>query len=392
MPSIPHNRIKVAHVITRLDWGGSPDIVRIICTHLDPAVYDVRLIMGETLHPCARTQAFLMDFTGRIKIVPHLKREIDLMHDLRAFMQLYFLFRRERFDIVHTHTAKAGALARMAAFLSGQPVIVHTPHGHNFYGYFSKAVSYGIVLVEKFLSCFTDRIIALTELEKRDLITYGVASADKVTVIYQGLELSRYAGASSNTGALRDAFGIGRDERVIGMVGRLEPIKGPEYFIEAAAEIAAKNSRIKFIIAGEGSLKEKLQNRVLELGIKDKVIFLGWREDVPEIISLLDVLVLPSLNEAVGMVLLEAGAAGVAVVATKVGGVPEMVHDNQTGILVPAHNPASLAGAVNDLLADPRKRLEMGKAAQAWVQGRFKAEDMAGNLSILYQELLKKKA
>jgi len=387
-----NNRIKVAHVITRMDWGGSPDIVRIICTYLDPAAYDVRLIFGETLHPSARTQVFLIDFTGKVVIIPQLKRKVNLLHDLQAFIKLYVLFRREKFDIVHTHTAKAGALGRFAAFLSGRPVIIHTPHGHNFYGYFPKIGSFCIVLIEKFLACFTDRIIALTELEKIDFIKFRAAAAQKLSVIHQGLELGRYVQARSNTGALREAFGIGQDERVVGMIGRLEPVKGPDYFIEAAALIAAKNKKIKFIIAGEGSLKEKLKARAGELGIHDKVIFTGWREDVPEILALLDVLVLPSLNEAVGMVLLEAGAAGVAVVAAKVGGVPEIVRDQQTGLLVPAGSLDGIARAVNELLSDHQKRQAMGQAAAAWVEGKFKAEDMAGDLSGLYQELLRKKA
>jgi glycosyltransferase involved in cell wall biosynthesis len=392
MTPILHRRIKVAQVITRMDWGGSPDIVRIICTHLDPAVYDVRLIIGQTLHPSSRTQSFLTDFTGKVLVIAQLKRELDLLNDFRAFIKLYLLFRREKFDIVHTHTAKAGALGRFAAFLSGRPVIIHTPHGHNFYGYFSRIAGFCIVLIEKFLACFTGRIIALTELEKKDFIKFRAAGARKVSVIYQGLELGRYVQPGSNTGALRDAFGIQADEAVVGMIGRLEPVKGPGYFLEAAVEIAAKNKRVRFIIAGEGSLKEKLRVRAAALGILDKVIFAGWREDVPEILALFDVLVLPSLNEAVGMVLLEAGAAGVAVVAAKVGGVPEIVRDKQTGLLVPAGSAAGIAEAVNELLSKPEKRVEMGKAGMAWVQGKFKAEDMAGNLSALYQELLKKKA
>ncbi|MDD5729758.1 MAG: glycosyltransferase, partial [Candidatus Omnitrophica bacterium] len=129
-------KIKVAQVITRMDWGGSPDIVRIICSHLDSDIFDVRLVVGLTEHPSAKTSAFMGKFGDKITVIPQLKRNIEPLNDLIAFIKLYVFFKKERFDIVHTHTAKAGTLGRAAAFLSATgPAIIHTPHGHNFYGY-----------------------------------------------------------------------------------------------------------------------------------------------------------------------------------------------------------------------------------------------------------------
>ncbi len=384
-------KMKIAQVITRLDWGGSPDIFRILCDRLDPDLYDITLIIGDTKRPIRRTKEFLSRFKGRTVIIPSLKRDIDPVADFATFWRLYSVFRKGRFDIVHTHAAKAGALGRLAAALARTPVIVHTPHGHNFYGYFSPAASAMIVKIERFLTRFTDQIIALTELEKSDYIKYDVAGERKIEVIYQGLELDKLMRDWKGAFNLRSTFKIRPEDRVVGMAGRLETVKGSPVFIEAAAHIAKKRTDVRFIAAGEGSLRPAMEHRAQELGIGDRVIFTGWREDIHEMISLMDVMVLPSLNEAVGIAAIEAQAEGVPVVASKVGGIPEIVKDRKTGILVPPSDAGAIAEAVIGLLGDKQKCAAMGEAGKAWVRDRFKAEDMADKTSELYMRLLRKK-
>lgn len=388
MVTVINRKIKVAEVITRLDWGGSPDIVRIICSYLDPNLYDITLIMSPTKYPSVKTKEFLEKFSQKIVIIPELKREINLISDLAALIRLYFLFRRRNFDIVHTHTAKAGALGRIAASLAGKPIIIHTLHGHNFYGYFRPVLSKIIIVIERFVSHFTDKIIVLTELEKKDLLRFKIAEAEKIRLIYPGLELDRYTQANVGKVSMRQNFNIAPDEKVVGMVCRLESIKGPEYFVEAAGVVAKQFSKVKFIMVGEGSLRQRLEEQVKEARLQNKFIFTGWREDIVEILSILDILVLPSLNEAVGMILIEAQSLGVPVVATNVGGIPEVIRDNQTGILVPPANPHSLAQAINQLLADEQKRCDMAQAARIWIRDKFKAQDMVDRISDLYQELI----
>lgn len=386
-----NRKIKIAQVITRLDWGGSPDIVRIICTHLEPESYDVMLVTGSTKYPTVRTRGFLEKFSGRTVIIPRLKREINLLMDLSALVSLYLLFRREKFDIVHTHTAKAGVLARLAAYFARVPVIIHTPHGHNFYGYFGICMSKIIIAVERFVARFTDRIIVFTELEKKDFIRFRVADTEKVSLIYQGLELERYTQVNIDKVKSKKAFGIAVDEDVIGMIGRLEPIKGPGYFVEAAEEVAKKFTKTKFIVVGEGGLRQRLENQVEGMGLKDRFIFTGWREDIPEILSIMDILVLPSLNEAVGIVLIEAQVLGVPVVATNVGGIPEIVIDGMNGILIPPRDPQALAQAVVKLLKDEALRRKMGDAGREWVRDRFSVESMIEKLEKLYKDLKEKR-
>ena len=383
------SKIKIAQVITRMDWGGSPDIVRIICERLDSEVYDITLIMGTTNYPSLKTKEFLANFKEQIIVIPQLKRNINPFFDFIAFFRLYILFRGKKFDIVHTHTAKSGALGRLAAYLSGVPKIIHMSHGHNFYGYFGKLGSAFVVAVERMLSRFTDKIIALTELERKDLIVFKVSNAEKIVVVNSGLDLDYYKDVSIDIPIKKESFKIGKDLKVAGFVSRLEPVKGAQLVLDAARIVSEKFSNVKFIIAGDGSLRGKMEKEARELNIEDKCLFLGWREDVPEILAILDVLIQPSLNEAVGRIFIEAGASGIPVVATKVGGIPEIVLDNETGILVEPDNTQGLAQAIIYLLENDAKRKEMGAKAKNRINERFSAQNMVKNISQVYVSLSK---
>ncbi|HLD40573.1 MAG TPA: glycosyltransferase family 4 protein [Candidatus Omnitrophota bacterium] len=380
-------KIKVAQVITRMDWGGSPDIVRILCERLSSDRYEVWLLTGGTEHPGKKTEDFFRRFKDRIIFVPELKRDVLPVSDLAAFFRLYFLFLKHRFDIAHTHTAKAGFLGRVAAKLAGVKMVIHTPHGNNFYGYFGRMFSALVVWLERFADCFTDRTIVLTELEKKDLIAYGVSKKEKIFVVPSGLELEEYSKGKADIAAKRQELGVSdANEAVVAMIGRLEPVKGPGYFIEAAGLVLKEFPAVRFLLAGDGSLKERLKRRSEELGIGDRIVFLGWREDVPEILSAVDILALPSLNEAVGRVILEAGCLGVPAVASRTGGVPEIIRDGSTGILVSPGSARELAEGILLLFRDKEKRRAMGQAAKEWVSGEFSAGNMVKQIEGLYGE------
>ncbi len=382
-------RIKIAQVITRMDWGGSPDVLRVLCRRLDPAVYDLRVIIGLTGYPTDKTKLFFNDFKDKIIFIPELKREVSLVSDWRAIRKLWKVFREEKFDIVHTHTAKAGALGRLAAKLAGVPAIIHTSHGHNFYGYFNVFFSRAVIIIERILSFFTDRIIVLTKLEKRDCLSFKVAKARKIALVYMGLELDSFQ--AGNPDKIRVELDIQSREKVVGYVGRLDAIKGPQFFVNAARLCLQKNNSLKFILVGEGVLRKELEEKVASWGLQNRIIFTGWRDDIPTIMSIMDVLILPSLNEAVGIVLIEAQSLGVPVVASNVGGIPEIIKDKQTGILVEPANPHLLAGAVIELLNNPSRMKAMSEAAKNRVRGRFKAESMVEKITGIYSEVLKEK-
>jgi glycosyltransferase involved in cell wall biosynthesis len=232
-----------------------------------------------------------------------------------------------------------------------------------------------VVWLERFAACFTDKFIVLTQLEKKDLAAYGAGKEEKTFVVPSGLELEEYSPLKKDTG---------RKDIVVAMVGRLEPVKGPGYFVEAAGLVLKEFPEARFMLAGAGSLKDSLEKQAEGLGIKDRVVFLGWRDDVPRILSAIDVLVLPSLNEAVGRVILEAACFGVPAVASRTGGVPEIIQDGLTGILVEPGNPAELAKGIIFLLRDREKRLSMGQAAKELVFREFSVEKMVRKIEELY--------
>ena len=380
----------MAQVITRLDWSGAPDIIEMICSYLDPSVYDITLVYGLTRYPSKNTVEFLKKFNGKIVFIPPLKREVSLIEDLLSLIRLYFIFIREKFDVVHTHTAKAGFIGRIAAKLAGTPLVLHTPHGHDFYGYFGALTSRLVIMLERFAALFADSMIVLTNIEKADMMKYRICRASKVRVVHSGLDFSIFARLKVDAVKKRAELRLGPEDLVVGMVGRLESIKGFEYFIDSAAIVSRQIPQARFLIVGEGSLHDELAARARDLNIEEKVFFTGWREDVPEILSVLDVLALASLNEAVGRVLLEAGAVGKPVVATEVGGVGEIIRNNETGILVPPRDPAAMAQAVITLLKDKAKRDEMGRRAKEWVRNNFNDRSMVEKLDEIYKGATKR--
>jgi len=387
MDSDIRKKIKIVQVITRLDWSGAPDIVEIICGCLDPAIYDITLIYGLTLHPSGKTEEFLKRFRGRVIVIPYLKRDVGLLNDLAALVRLYMVFRREEFDIVHTHTAKAGFIGRIAARLAGTPAVIHTPHGHDFYGYFGSLGSRIIIILERIAALFADKIAVLTGIEKIDMLKYHICAAGKIEIVNSGMDFSGFEKLDVDIVKKKSKFRIGPDDYAVGMIGRLESIKGFEYFIDSARIVLNSIPNTKFLIVGDGTLRSNLEKRSRRIGIEDKVIFTGWREDMPQIIAMLDVLVLASLNEAVGRVLLEAGIAGKPVVATAVGGIPEIVKDGETGILVPPRDPERMAGAVTGLLKDKERRRAMGCAAKEWIKSNYNKEKMVSEIGNMYKDL-----
>jgi glycosyltransferase involved in cell wall biosynthesis len=388
MTQLLKRKIRIAHVITRMDRGGAPDIVRILFEKLDPERFDATLFFGATKDPSKKTEEFLKKIGRRAINVPNLIRNINPFYDCAAFFCLLRAFKKEKFDIIHAHTAKAGVLARIAGRWSGVRLIVYSPHGNDFYGYFGRVGSWLVVAAEKFAARFCDKIHALTELEKKELIDFKICAPEKIEVIYSGVELDALRVFQYTVQHMKDEQSGSQKRFTVGMVGRLEAVKGPQYFIEAAKCVLEKLKNVKFLVVGDGSMRKGLESLVRALGISEHVVFTGWAEDVGCVLYTLDILVLPSLNEAVGRSVLEAQAVGVPVVATKVGGVSEVVKDGVTGILVPARDAHALAGAILLLLNDDSKREGMSEAACGWVDEKFSDGLMAKHFEELYERMV----
>jgi len=383
------NRLRVAHVITRLCKGGAQENTFHTVRLANRDRFDVSLISG----PTSGAEGSIEDRVAAAGIAimrePALIREVSPAHDLRALMGLVRTFRRERFDIVHTHTSKAGMLGRTAARIAGVPIVVHTPHGNIFDGYFSPLKTQLFIAAERWAARRTDRIIELTPGGIDEHLARGIGRREQFVSIFSGIDLSPYELARTARTKTRAALGLRDDQFVVGAVGRLEPIKGFTYFMDAAEVIAPRAPRACFVHAGDGSEASVLRSRAGSLN--GRVKFLGLREDVPALMAAFDVLVVPSLNEGMGRVILEAGAAGTPVVATRVGGIPEIVRDGETGLLVPPKDAPSIAGAVLQLAGDPAKAATMGAAARSHVAPDFSLERMVMRIEALYEELVQEK-
>ncbi|MBI1321033.1 MAG: glycosyltransferase [Candidatus Hydrogenedens sp.] len=383
-------RIRVAHVITRLIKGGAQENTFHTVRLHDAARFEADLIAGPPLGAEGSIEDVVRAAGVDIQREPWLLRNPAPLRDLMTLRRLEQRFRRGRYDIVHTHTSKAGWLGRIAAERAGVPIIVHTPHGNVFHGYFSPAVARAFVWMERYAARRTDAIIELTPGGIEEHLAEGIGQRSQYRVIFSGIDTAPYDDAIAMREATRAALGCPPGALLIGGVGRLEPIKGFTYFVEAALRLADALPEARFVLAGQGSETEAIRRRAAPLG--DRFQMLGLRADVPALMAAFDVCVVPSVNEGMGRVLLEAGAAGTPVAASRVGGIPDIVDDGETGLLVAPRDADALAAALRELAASPERRALMGAAARAKVVPRFSLEAMVRDIESLYEELLHEKA
>jgi glycosyltransferase involved in cell wall biosynthesis len=380
-------KLKVLYLITRLDKGGSAEDIFITAIGLDRRKYEVTLMSGPVEDPGQDRKKEIEECGIRHIFIPELVRNIKLFKDLIAFLKIYRVLRKEKFDIVHTHTSKAGFLGRLAAKLARVPIIIYTPHGHVFFGYFSSLKTKIFILLEKLASPLADKIVAKTNREKEDYISYKITSERRLAIICSGIDLNRFKELSSDEKLkIKKELGIPENSLVVGTAGRLVPVKGPEFLIEASKIIVSKYPDTYFLFAGDGPLRQSLEKKACRMGVKKNIIFLGWRDDVSKIISIFDIFVLPSLNEGMGRVLVEAMALRKPIVASCVGGIPDLVAHGKNGFLVPPKNPMELAKHIQLLLEDRGEREKMGSAGQETIFN-FSKERMIEDTESLYEEL-----
>jgi glycosyltransferase involved in cell wall biosynthesis len=386
---------KIIHVITRLDRGGSAENTLLSCSGLADA-YDLTLVHGlsrESRMTTWEKQSVDHRIEGirrkgvKVMPLPSLVRKIDPIRDLCAMFALRRLFMKEKPDIVHTHTSKAGLLGRWAAKLAGVPNIVHTPHGHVFYGHFGVFASRVFLVLEKITDSITDCLIALTAAEKNDYLHFSVSPETKLSTIHSGVDIERYMNPGINVRKKKTALGLDPGDLVVGTVGWLLPIKGPMHLLNAMFRVWTAYPGAKLLFVGKGDLEQDLRKTADRHKVSENVIFLGWRDDIHEIMPVFDVFVLPSLNEGMGRVLVEAMAAERPVVASRVGGILDLVKQDHNGFLVAPGDTEGLSLAINHLLGDKRLRAEMGRCGVAVAQD-FSAERMVQKIDALYRSLL----
>jgi len=387
-------KIKVMRIITRLNIGGPAIHTILLNEGLNGNEYTSYLVTGmseedEGDMTCLAHEKGLVPIT-----IPKLKRQINIKDDITAFLKIFHLIRKERPDIVHTHMAKAGTLGRLASICLGVPVKVHTLHGHVFHSYFNPVNTGFFLLIERLLARFTDRIIVVGDTLKEEICDrFRVTDANKISVIKLGLELDKFTQVDGTAGSLRKELNIDKKIMLVGIVGRLAPVKNHVLFIDAIKLLRDDNPdlNVKFLVIGDGKLKGKLEDRVLAAGLADWVLFIGWRDNMPEIYAELDIVVLTSMNEGTPLCLIEAMSSQRAVIATQVGGLPDLIKHRKTGLLVKLNDATQLKCALDLLLNDSELRAKLGQAACKFVRERYSKERLINDVETLYQELLREK-
>lgn len=371
-----NRELRILHIITRLDRGGSSINTLMTAAGLPPPFRQC-LVFGQT----RELPQLALELRGKAEMIelPQLVRHLSPVRDCVALWHLYRHIHQGAFDLVHTHTSKAGVLGRVAARLAGVPRVVHTPHGHVFAGYAGKALTILFILLERWAAIFTDQIIGLTDREIQDHLERKIGKPEQYRSIPSGIEIERFR--------QRDQEKDAGQECIIGSVGRLEPVKGHVYLLEAFAILAPHFPRLRLVLVGDGPLRAELQDLAGRLRIAERVCFPGWREDVSTLLQTFDLFAFPSLNEGMGRALVEAMAAGLPIVACRSGGIPEVLAEGQAGLLVEAGHAPALARGIERLLRDPELCRRMGQAAQARAQ-RYSREGMLEQIETLYRELL----
>jgi glycosyltransferase involved in cell wall biosynthesis len=383
------DKIRVLRVIGRLNVGGPSVHVVNLSAGLEPSRYDHMLVIGRE----SAAEGSMLDYALARGVRPHRLSDIVTSfnlapRDAKAVASLGRIMHQYRPQIVHTHTAKAGLLGRVAARLAGVPIVVHTFHGHVLHGYYGPIKNWLLRRMERSLASISDRLVTVSEGVKEDLIHYRVARAKKITVIPLGLDLQPYIDAHRLRGEFRRELGVDADIKLIGIVGRLFPIKNHALFIDGAARIAAADPRARFVVVGDGVLRAALEAQARQLGIAGRVVFTGWRADLPRIYADLDLLVVSSNNEGTPLSAIEAMASGCPVVATRVGGVPDIITDGVTGRLIAPGDAEGIADAVLKLCAAPETLSQLGQNAVSAACQRFDVKRLIEDMDQLYRELI----
>jgi glycosyltransferase involved in cell wall biosynthesis len=408
--------MKIIRVIARLNVGGPAKHV-VWLSKLPRAEYETVLVAG-TVPPGEDDMGYFATELGVTPVfVPEMSREISLKDALTVW-KLYKLFRRERPDLVHTHTAKAGTVGRIAGLfyrwltpnlLRGRPRpchFVHTYHGHIFHSYYGHLKTRAFLAIERALAkLITDRIVVLSEQQRREINEeFAVGRANQFSIVPLGLDLSVFSKWSERGQAFRVELGLNADDILVGIVGRLTEIKNHTLFLRAAALFKGefsqqRHARVRFVVIGDGALRTTLEQRADQLGLADDVVFTGSRKDLEDVYPAMDVVALTSLNEGTPLTLIEAMANARPVIATAVGGVADLLGEpvstdedrryelRERGISVSSNDAEAFASGLRRLIEDPTLRRETGVRGLQFVTAKYSTERLLRDIARLYEGL-----
>ena len=370
--------IKVVQIIARMNVGGPAVIVADLMRGLDSTRFEQKLITGY----CADNEAdYLETVATDVKAtrIAGLGRSISLAADAKAFIALVVMIKREKPDVIHTHTAKAGVLGRLAAIIAGGNALkVHTFHGHLLHGYFAGWKVRLVIAIEKFLAKKTDVLIAVGTQVKEDLLAAGIGEREQYRTFFPGLP----APDEIDKDLARHNIGLEADAIYCTFVGRLTQIKRPDRLLDVVAASVARGLNLKFLVAGEGELFEESKARAERENLP--ITFLGWRSDIDQLFAASDIAILTSDNEGIPLTLIQAAFAGIPIVAPRVGSIADIVIDGETGFLT-STQPGAMASALSALVTDEELRYELGSVGRAHAEKNFSLAKSLADHAALYE-------
>lgn len=380
--------VRILRIVTRLHVSGPALHAVLLTARFNNEAYQSQLVGGPVGEGSDSIEYYAEQYGITPTVIADMERTTNLIANWKAYRQLLGIMREYQPDIVHTHTTTAGFLGRLAARQAGVPVIVHTLHAHPFRGYYTRGQSIIFVLLERIAARWSDSIITLSEGLRRELADhYRITRRSRMTVLPLGFDLDSFANTPRQRGIFRQQWAIPADVPLIGIVGRLVPVKNHALFLEAAQIVHQQRSDVHFAIVGDGSLQPKLEAQAREYGLAEAVTFTGWQRDMAPIYSDLDVLALSSWNEGTPLPIIEALAAGCPVVATGVGGIPDLLDGGKLGVLVPSGDASQLAQAMLNTLDNPPDPAH----AQSTMLDRYGIDRLVHDLDSLYRGLLAQK-
>lgn len=382
--------MRVAHIITRLILGGAQENTLHNVDDQHHLFGDaVCLITGPGLGPEGSLEQRALSRGLDLRVVPEMRRSLNPVRDLRAFRAIRRHLQEFRPDIVHTHSSKAGILGRLIAYHMGIPA-VHTIHGASFHFGQSQLLFRAYRRSEKIAARWCRHFISVCDEMTRQYVAAGIAPAEKFTTIYSGMDVDQFLTPQRSRADMRSSLGIQEHHIVVGKVARLFNLKGHEYLIEAAPEIVRREPEVRFLLVGDGILREPFRQRIAELGLTDHFVFAGLVPpgQVSDYLHAMDVVVHTSVWEGLARVLPQAMIAGKPIVSFAVDGAPEVCIPDETGILVPPRSVSGLAAAVSELALNKELRQRLGTTGRQRFTDQFRHETMTAQIREVYRTVL----
>ena len=383
--------MRVAHIITRMILGGAQENTLLTCEGLSRDFGDdVLLVTGPALGPEGSLLERARSRGVPLRIIEPLRREVHPIRDWASYGQLCAVLREYRPDVVHTHSAKAGILGRAAAWSQGVPAVLHTVHGAPFHRFQNPLARAAIIACERWAARRCHALVSVADALTESLVAARVAPASKFTTVYSGMEVEPLLTAEPLRNATRRELGYTDEHLVVGKIARLFHLKGHTYVIQAAREIIRRRPEVRFLLVGDGLLRDRLERQVRSAGLKDHFQFTGLvpPERIPALLAAMDIVVHASLREGLARAIPQALLAGRPVVAYDVDGNREAVVPEQTGILLPAQCVGELSDAVLRLIGDPSLRVRLGEEGRRRSAAMFRHEEMTRRLRSLYKQVL----